>query len=93
MAKRLADYNFHAPTMSWPVAGNPNPNPHPNPNPTPTQVAPKEGVPEASRARGGGPPDAGGRAHGAGADAQGDAQGAAWWRCVLSDEPAFAASG
>ena len=21
MAKRLADYNFHAPTMSWPVAG------------------------------------------------------------------------
>ena len=29
MAKRLADYNFHAPTMSWPVAGNPNPNPNP----------------------------------------------------------------
>merc|ERR1719478_612550 len=21
IAKRLADYNFHAPTMSWPVAG------------------------------------------------------------------------
>ena len=21
VAKRLADYNFHAPTMSWPVAG------------------------------------------------------------------------
>ena len=23
VAKRLADYNFHAPTMSWPVAGKP----------------------------------------------------------------------
>ena len=21
VAKRLADYNFHAPTMSWPVGG------------------------------------------------------------------------
>ena len=29
VAKRLADYNFHAPTMSWPVAGNPYPNPNP----------------------------------------------------------------
>ena len=43
VAKRLADYNFHAPTMSWPVAGNlcPNPNPTlsltltPDPDPDP----------------------------------------------------------
>jgi len=39
------------------------------------------------------PPAAGGRAQGAGADAQSDSQGTAWWRSVLSEEPALAASG
>ena len=55
-------------------------------------VKPVESVPEASTARGGVPPAAGGRAQGAGADAQSDSQSTAWWRSVLSEEPALAAS-